>query len=82
MFALMVGITVTLIGFFVALIMPAIVLIMRMVRNLQPKHAAAPSRQSDMAAIDVETIVLPPERDDPVIHSSKLAEQSDSKAGS
>lgn len=52
---------VAVIGFFVALIMPVILLIMRLVNRVMGKPATVQVRQSEVVAIDVESTVLPPE---------------------
>lgn len=61
MFALIVGLAVALIGFFAALIMPLVMLIIRLTRRAMANPAADQVRQSDVEAIDVESTVLTPE---------------------
>lgn len=59
MFALIVGLMVAVIGFFVALILPVLLLIVGVVRRVLGKSETVQVRQSEMDAIDVESTVLP-----------------------
>jgi len=62
MFALIVALMVAVIGFFLALIMPVLLLIAGVVRRVLGKPETVQVRQSEVVAIDVESTVLPPDR--------------------
>ena len=59
---LILALMVAVIGFFAALIMPVVMLVMRLAGRALARPDVVQVRQSEAVAIDVESTVLPPER--------------------